>query len=384
MSTGLSRLLLLSTLLLTAPLTFLSALAKQPPVASPVAEQVPVIVVLDQRELLVPPANTGAMVGSQFGLIGAIIGAAVDNSANKKIETAVIPVRNELLGYDFAGKVETAMRARLPSPGFSSNPQFHFFNNAPDAVKTPFPLPRRFVSITPSYVMDSSFSQLEVVMSVSVKDGEAKSNGKQKFKVAYMRDFRFRYHLKNPAEFQVASWTRIGGARMGAMLDEAINQTVDMIVHDFTAEGRALWPLNHNKERTRVDNLSYLGREVRHGDQWAWVRSGKQPFFQTTLGVHSINVDSAMQLSFPLVATSAGATPAGASTPVAVASAGTESTAPTADVATVATVANVANVADAPTVTAEAESHAPATAAAPESVPEQAAAPAEAGAPGAP
>lgn len=84
MSTGLSRFVLLSTLLLATSWTAFPALAKQAPVASPVADQVPVMVVLDQRELLVPPANTGAAVGSQFGLLGAIIGAAVDNSANKK------------------------------------------------------------------------------------------------------------------------------------------------------------------------------------------------------------------------------------------------------------------------------------------------------------
>ncbi|HVK51968.1 MAG TPA: hypothetical protein VM469_09565 [Pseudoxanthomonas sp.] len=380
MSTGLSRFVLLSTLLLATSWTAFPALAKQAPVASPVADQVPVMVVLDQRELLVPPANTGAAVGSQFGLLGAIIGAAVDNSANKKNETAVMPVRNELLGYDFAGKVEAALRARLPSPGFSSSPQFHFFNNAPDAVKTPFPLPSRFVSITPSYVMDSSFSQLEVVMSVSVKDGETKSNGKQKFKIAYMRDFRFRYRLKNPGEFQVASWTRIGGARMGAMLDEAINQTVDMIVYDFSAEGRALWPLNHNKETTRVQNIGYPGRDVRHGDQWAWIRSGKQPMYQSMLGVHPINVDSAMQLSFPLVATHAGATPASASTPVAAASA---SAAPATEVADVANAPATAAATE-----ADAGGNAPASSAAPESAPEQAAAPpaapADAGAPGAP
>lgn len=68
---------------------------------------------LSQQELRVTvvPSNTGAA----FGLVGALIDASVTNSRAKDAESAVVPVRNSLVGYEPSRTLGVALKRELGS-----------------------------------------------------------------------------------------------------------------------------------------------------------------------------------------------------------------------------------------------------------------------------
>ena len=71
-----------------------------------------------------------------------------------------------------------------------------------------------------------------------------------------------------------AKWVELGGERLAALLDQAAAQLADMVVYDFSAEGRAAWQGKvGNKDFVRVNDVGFAGRPIRQGDDWAWVHA---------------------------------------------------------------------------------------------------------------
>src|SRR5258708_1995626 len=66
-----------------------------------------VVVPIRQHEIYVyvPPSTGGAQAGAGFGLVGALVGVAIDASIDSvrtsKAETAVKPLRDVLVDYNF-------------------------------------------------------------------------------------------------------------------------------------------------------------------------------------------------------------------------------------------------------------------------------------------
>jgi hypothetical protein len=255
------------------------AAARPIEVPTPIAAELPVELVLDQQEMAVEVPQTASAVGMQFGLIGAIIGSAVQNSQAKKAEARVIPLRDLLVRYRFNQQVEDALRAKLASDGLSPHPQLTVRQSAWDqAQANAHPASMQALVLAPRYAMSYDFQRLNVTLATSLVQRTPKSNGKYKTKVLFSRNYQFDFPLTAPAaqdEDVVQRWVALGGDGLARLLDEGIAQTTDMLAYDFSPTGRAEWTLTGKGEFAQAAGQRYPGHPVRQGEGWAWVRAGK-------------------------------------------------------------------------------------------------------------
>ena len=252
--------------------------AKPISLPTPVAQELQVEMIESQQEIGVVVPATATAVGMQFGLIGALIGSAVQNAQVKTAEEKIIPVRNLMVDYKFNQKMEAALRAKLASEGISPSPVLTVMATpweAHDAQQSA-KLPPHAMVLVPGYAMDSDFSQLTVSLRASVVDRTVKSNGKIKAVPRFARMYSFKYPLQGArSEDEVQDWVKFESAGLAMLLDQGIEQVTDMLVHDFSAEGRAMWESKPKKESAVVNGNVYAGMPVRQGEGWAWVRNGK-------------------------------------------------------------------------------------------------------------
>src|SRR5207342_1212900 len=153
--------------------------ARQVQLPMPLAPALPVEVVMNQHELAVDVPNTAGAVGAQFGLIGALIGAGIQNAQVKHAEERVVPFRNALLDYHFNERMEAALRAKLASNGLSPAPVINVMPTSWDAVdsrQSTQAVPLHAMVIVPRYSVDSDVTMLSVALNASIVDRVVKSN----------------------------------------------------------------------------------------------------------------------------------------------------------------------------------------------------------------
>ena len=275
---------------------------------TPVAQALPVELIRAQNEIGVQVPETAANVGMQFGLVGALIGSAVQNQQAKNAEARIVPLRNLLVEYRFNEKMEQALRERLPSAGLSPEPQLSVRAMRADAEAgaTLDSMPAEALVLVPRVAMDYDFGQLTVYLAADLTKRTAKSNGVVKANSQLFRSYSYSFpmHVGIPAQ-RDAKWVELGGERIAALLDQAAAQLADMVVYDFSAEGRAAWQGKvGNKDFVRVNDVGFAGRPIRQGDDWAWVHVGRG--WLTIRGYHPI-----------VASTFAAAAPAAAEAPAA-------------------------------------------------------------------
>ena len=253
--------------------------AKPLQVPTPVAQELPVELVLNQQEMAVEVPQTASAVGMQFGLIGALIGSAVQNAQAKKAEARMVPVRDLLVRYRFNERLEAALREKLASDGLSPHPQLSVRQTAWDqAQANAHPTSMQALVLTPRYAMSYDFQRLGVTLAASLVQRTPKSNGKYKTSVQFSRNYAFEFPLTAPPaqdEDMVQRWVGLGSDGLSRLLDQGIAQTTDMLVHDFSAAGRAQWEQTGKGQYAQAAGQSFPGAEVRKGNGWVWVRSGK-------------------------------------------------------------------------------------------------------------
>lgn len=251
--------------------------AKQAPLPMPLAPALPVEVVMNQHELAVDVPNTAGAVGAQFGLIGALIGAGIQNAQVKHAEERVVPLRNVLLDYHFNQRLETALRAKLASDGLSPAPVIKVMQTpweAVDARQHIQDVPLHAMVIVPRYSVDSDVTTLSVTLTASIVDRVVKSNGKVKSRAEFSRNYAFHFPLVGEGDDNAKRWADMGTERLSALLDQGIAQATDMLVYDFSSEGRnAQWDKAFKRESVAVKGMSYPGHAVRQSADWAWVRN---------------------------------------------------------------------------------------------------------------
>ena len=266
-------------LLLLLSLGVCGAQAAKRPLPMPIAAELPVEVIEAQQEIGVSVPETASAVGMQFGLVGALIGSAVQNAQTKKAEARIVPLRNLMVDYRFNQKVAEALEAKLPSEGVSPHPQLTVMPTtweARDAQQTG-QLPPMAMVITPSYSMDSDFSQLTVTLLAEVVDRTIKSNGKVKATKRFSRAYAFHYPLVGQvSDDPVRDWAALGTQGMSQLLDQGVAQATDMLVHDLSPEGRFSWGVDAKGRAATLEGKSYPGAMVRRGDGWMWLRTGRK------------------------------------------------------------------------------------------------------------
>ena len=281
-----------------------ATVAKTPVVPAPIASDLPVELILNQHEIAIDVPTTASAVGMQFGLIGAIIGSAVQNAQAKKAEERVVPLRDMLVEYRFNERMEAAIRAKLASEGLSPNPQLTVRQTPWDAVEANAqPEAMQALVIVPRYAMSYELQQLTVALTVSLIERTRKSNGKYKAKSLFSRNYSFDFPMTTASgqgEQAVMQWRTLGTAGMSRLLDQGIDQVTDMLVHDFSPAGRAEWSLTGKGQVATVAGRGYPGQQVRQGDGWVWVRSGKG-WMHALQGHHPLDAAAISALSAPAV-----------------------------------------------------------------------------------
>lgn len=353
-------------------LSVFCALAKPAEVPTPVAQDLPVELIEAQQEIGVTVSQTASAVGMQFGLIGAIIGSAVQNSQAKKAEEAVVPLRNLLVDYHFNQRVQDVLQPKLVSGGLSPNPTLTVMPTAWEAhdAQQSAKLPPYAMVLTPRYSMDSDFSVLSVNLLVQVVDRTVKSNGKIKAVPRVSHNYSFHFPMQGArSEDPVQDWVALGSAGLAQLLEQGIAQTTDMLVQDFSAEGRSWWNTKPPVESVSVGGTLYKGQSVRKGEGWAWVRTGKG-FMQAVQGYQPLTAGVLPAMPEIATATVVAAAPAPAPVPAPAPAPAVDAAAPVAATETSAPATPVAPAA----APASAEPSTPETPAAP-AVDSEAAAP---------
>lgn len=270
-----------------------NAAAKPKPLPMPLADELPVEVVMAQHELEVDVPETASAMGAQFGLIGALIGSAVQNSQVKKAEERAVPIRDQLLAYRFNERVEAALRAKLASEGISPRPSIKVMQtpwDAADARANTQDMPLHALVIVPRYSVDAAFNTLSVSLNTQLVDRTVKANGKVKTKHLFTRNYAFRFPLQGAvSEENPQRWAGMGPARLAALLDQGVEQATDMLVYDFSTTGRAEWGQKIKRETATVKGVSYPGRAVRQGEGWVWARTGNAMIVSTLQGYQPVD-----------------------------------------------------------------------------------------------
>jgi hypothetical protein len=257
--------------------------ARQPAVPPiPVSPELQVELIENQNELGVDVSTAATTVGMQFGLIGALIGSGIQNAQVKNAEAKVVPLRDLLVEYRFNQKLEQTLRERLASEGLSPDPYLTILRTPWDAVDAANAkdVPLEALVLIPRYAVDSDFSQLSVQLNAQLVQRKIKPNGKIKTAISFSRSYAYQFSMRmTMPENPVQRWTSLGGDRLAEYLDESIEQLVDMLVYDFSAEGRKEWRASAgNKDFVRVKGIGFAGIEVRKGEDWVWARVGKKRF----------------------------------------------------------------------------------------------------------
>ena len=279
---------LLCALSLSSP----SFAAKPISLPMPLAEELQVEMIESQQEIAVVVPTTATDVGMQYGLIGALIGSAIQNSQVKNAEEKIVPLRNLLLEYPFNQKMAATLRAKLAAEGISPSPVLTVMATpweAHDAQQSAA-LPPQAMVLVPGYAMDNGFSQMTVSLRASVVDRTVRPNGKVKTVARFSRLYSFQYPLQGArSEDRVQDWVKFESTGIAQLLDQGIAQVTDMLVQDFSAEGRATWNTKPRKQSAVVNGNVYAGMPVRQGDGWAWVRKGRG-WMQSVQGFQPLTV----------------------------------------------------------------------------------------------
>ena len=283
------KLSVFATVALLCACTAVSAKNYVPP--TPIAAQLPIEVIFSQQEILIDtPDNSG--LASQ-GLIGAIIGAVVSNQQAKTAEKRAALVRNLLLDFRFHEHMEAAIRAKIANEAISPFPQivvrdspWDFYSaNTQDGLQKAVadgnkPPTGLLLSLVPSYALSYGLQVIHVGINARLINRSLNASGKYKDKSIWQRSYCFSFPLPvNPdakPETNVARWTAIGGPELQRKLELGVEQVTDMLVYDFSTEGRAEGALKvTRKDSSQFKGQVVYGRRLRTGDDWYWTRVGK-------------------------------------------------------------------------------------------------------------
>ena len=81
--------------------------------------------------------------------------------------------------------------------------------------------------------------------------------------------------VKGSPDENLKAWESMGSERLSALLDEATGQTVDMLVYNFSEEGRAAWAKAPKLGPAVLEGRRFGGNTLKKGGDWVWVPRGE-------------------------------------------------------------------------------------------------------------
>ncbi len=289
-------------------------------IAYPVEPALNVEVVLHQQEIAVDVTST-APVAMQFGLIGALVGAAIDNANAQAAEKRVVDIRNLLVDYNFNQAAEDAIKAAVSSPGISPAPAITVRKSGWDAVAeqgNAMTGPQQtLLRLVPHYAIASNFESIKVSLQVYYLQRTVKDSGKIKESIVFSRNYSYELPLEkiqgSSADEDADRWVALGKEGLAALVDQGIRQTADMLVYDFSTEGRGLAADAKSGKTTQFNGKPYRGVVLRETPDYIWVANGKIKA-RSIIGVQPVAEAATVA---PAAAPASAQLPAEASAPVA-------------------------------------------------------------------
>jgi len=237
---------LISSITLSAFLFSNVASAATADLPTPFASTLPIELRLTQQEIAVEVPNNGAVASLAVGgILGALVGAAINKASVANAEKRVAEIRNQMIDYDFSKQFESAFREKAALEYLGPKQEIKVSKNtlwAEISDKTAKP-GKDILVINPSYSLSNKFDEVNVRMSVMLVDLEAKSNGKIKFKLKHSRNYAYSVLLQ-PGVRQSASAGAEDVALMGkdqlvAMINTGIDGIVEVFNISLSPEGKA-------------------------------------------------------------------------------------------------------------------------------------------------
>lgn len=254
--------------------------ASQVQLPTPVAEQLPVEVLVGPPEIVVDVDTrvtrvTGVVLG---GVIGALIAGEIANAKVEAAQERAAPLREVLHGYDFHARAEAVLRKRLASDGLSPAPVVTRTDQPWQALRgdAARALPPRAMVVRPRYSIDADFTALTVTMEVEIVDRTVKSSGKPKGEAVFSRTYTFSSRIQDAGrDANVQQWLALGSEDLRMLLDLGLIQVAEMIVFDFSPGGRTQWDMGPPPRPVRIGDQMVKGVLLVHeADTFVWMRSG--------------------------------------------------------------------------------------------------------------
>jgi hypothetical protein len=211
------------------------------------------IAALNQQEIKtsIVVSNSGAA----FGLIGALVDTAVNNSAAKTVETKVVPVRNALVGWDAGVALRAALEREVrPVTALKAGPievkQLPDTKDAIAALVAQTKADALFL-VQADYRLTPSFDAVVVTAKVSLLPCKAaaapaptEDASAEAPKPLYLNTFVTSAGLSGFAaattpEQAAAMWAADGGRPVRVALDGSIDELARMIAFDVVQSGPA-------------------------------------------------------------------------------------------------------------------------------------------------
>lgn len=213
---------------------------------TPFASTLPIELRLTQQEIAVEVPNNGAVASLAVGgILGALVGAAINKASVANSEKRVGEIRNQMIDYDFSKQFETAFREKaalqLLAPKYDIKvSKTTMWADITDKTAT---AGKDILVIQPSYALTNKFDEVIVRVSVILLDRQAKSNGKIKVKYSHSRNYAYTVILqpgvKQSANAGAEDVTQMGKDQLTAMIDDGIDGVIEVLNISLSAEGKA-------------------------------------------------------------------------------------------------------------------------------------------------
>ena len=251
-------------------------------IPNPIAPALNVEIVLNQQEIEVNVVSTAPVAG-QFGLIGALVGAAVDTANAKAAEKRVVEIRNMLVDYNFNQAIEDAIKTAVATPGISPSPTVITRKTAWDAMaeqgNPADGQAQTVLRLIPRYTIASNFESITVSMQALYMQRTVKDSGKIKESSIFSRNYSFEFPLQemtgSNADADAGRWVAIGKDGITVLLNQGVTQIGEMLAYDFSTEGRALAMQATGGKKTEFKGKQYKGTVLRETPEFIWVANGK-------------------------------------------------------------------------------------------------------------
>ncbi len=273
---------IISTITLTAFLFSTVANAKTvSDLPTPFASTLPIELRLTQQEIAVEVPNNGAVASIAIGgILGALVGAAINKASVANAEKRVAEIRNQMIDYDFSKQFETEFREKAalqllgPKYDLTVSKTTMFADITDKSAKAG----KDILVVQPSYTLSNKFDEVNVRMSVMLVDREAKPNGKIKLRNNHVRNYTYTVLLqpgvKQSANAGAEAVEQMGKDQLVAMINNGIEGVIEVFNISLSAEGKA------KLAKGGKSNQYMVGEKQVRGMLFAKNADGRDVFFQ--------------------------------------------------------------------------------------------------------